>query len=57
MGFFVIAAILAMFADFKMTKGNSKKSYKREYRRRRTSYRKDNSWQDAAWFHDHGQRI
>jgi hypothetical protein len=57
MGFFVIAAILAMFADFKMTKGNNKKSYKREYRRRRTSYRKDNSWQDAAWFHDHGQRI
>ena len=31
---------------------SSKKSRKKSYRRR---YKKNDSWLDAAWFHDHGQ--
>ena len=30
------------------------KSEKKKQRRQR---RKDDSWLDAAWFHDHGQRL
>ena len=30
---------------------SSKKSRKKSYRR----YKKNDSWPDAAWFHDHGQ--
>lgn len=30
------------------------KSEKKKQRRQR---RKDDSWLDAAWFHDHGQKI
>ena len=56
MGYFFLAAIMAMFADSKITKGNNKKSYKKS-KKHRSSYRKDNSWLDAAWYHDHGQRI
>lgn len=32
----------------------SGKSEKKKQRRQR---RKDDSWLDAAWFHDHGQKI
>jgi hypothetical protein len=41
--------IAAAFGD----DSGSKKSRKKSYRR----YKKNDSWLDAAWFHDHDQRL
>ena len=41
--------LCALFDDHDKKPSRKKKSYRR--------YKKDNSWLDNAWFHDHGQHI
>ena len=47
-----LLGLLAMAACDKSSK--PKKKGKKSYSRR---VKRDNSWLDAAWFHDHNQRI
>ena len=42
--------IAAAFGDDTDSKKNGKKSY-------RHKYKKDDSWLDYAWFHDHGHNV
>lgn len=50
MTFIIFMMILcAIFDDHDKKPCRKKKSYRR--------YKKDNSWLDNAWFHDHGQHI
>ena len=50
MTFIIFMMILcAIFDDHDKKPCHKKKSYHR--------YKKDNSWLDNAWFHDHGQHI
>lgn len=50
MTFIIFMMILcAIFDDHDKKPCHKKKSYRR--------YKKDNSWLDNAWFHDHGQHI
>lgn len=42
--------ITAAFDDDSGSKKNRKKSYPRRYK-------KDDSWLDYTWFHDHGQNV
>ena len=54
MGLFLIG-LLAMAAFGGDSNGNkNRKKSKRSYSRRT---RRDDSWLDAAWFHDHGYSI
>ena len=41
--------LCALFDDHDKKPSKSRKSYRK--------YKKDNSWLDNAWFHDHGQHI
>lgn len=41
--------LCALFDDHDKKPSKPRKSYRK--------YKKDNSWLDNAWFHDHGQHI
>lgn len=48
--------LLGLMAMAVCDKGSNSKKKDKKSKKRKTT-RKNNSWLDAAWFHDHGQHI